>query len=193
MNEGIHADVAEDGDILEWLHEQGKQRDREVAQFDVAPTLRLVRAVRDLAAREVDAGNFWAALTPTEQADLVAAAQKETFPAGTALMREGERADSVMVVLDGRTVVSIQQEGQERVITERGPGDIVGERGTAPGGVRSATVVAIEPVLALAMTTEDFAVFASEHPDLPDIVKQQVYDRVTGPPDPSGSEPRQPA
>ncbi len=109
--------------------------------------------------------------------------QKRTFPAGTALMREGERADGVMVILDGRTKVCTQERGRERVIAERVPGDFVGERGTAPGGVRSATVIAIEPVLALVITTEDFADFASEHPPLPDIVKQQVYDRVTGPPD----------
>jgi CRP-like cAMP-binding protein len=192
MSKGTYTGVAEDGDILESLHGQGKQRDQEVPQFDVAQTLRLVRAVRHLAALDAEAANFWAALTPTEQADLVVAAKKRTFPAGTALMGEGERADSVMVILDGRTRVCIREEGREWVIAERGPGDIVGEGGTAPGGVRSATVVAIEPVLALVMTTEDFAVFESEHPDLPDVVKQQVYDRVTGLPDPPGEKPRRP-
>jgi CRP-like cAMP-binding protein len=63
---------------------------------------------------------------------------------------------------------------------------VVGERGTAPDDVRSATVIAIEPVLAPVMTTEDFAAFAGEHADLPDIVKQQSYDRPTGRTDPPG-------
>ena len=186
MSNGTHPDAADHGDILDRMHTQGRRRDERVPEFDIGKTLRLVRAVRDLTMRGADPPTFWTALTTAEKGDLVSTAQKRTFPAGTALMREGERADSVMVILDGQTKVCIQERGRERVIAERMPGDFVGERGTAPGGVRSATVIAIEPVLALVITTEDFAVFASEHPELPDIVKQQVYDRVTGPPDPPG-------
>jgi hypothetical protein len=178
MSKGISADEAGHGDILDWLHRQGKQRDENVPEFDVEKTLRLVRAARDASTRDAEAANFWNVLTPAEQGDLVAAARRRTFPAGTALMREGEHADCVMVILDGRTKVILEENGGERVIAERGPGDVVGERGTAPGGVRSATVIAIEPVLTLVVTTADFAVFADEHPDLPDIVKQQSYDRL---------------
>jgi CRP-like cAMP-binding protein len=48
-------------------------------------------------------------------------------------MREGERAGEVFVILDGWTKVSLDEQGQERVMAERGPGDLVGERGTVPG------------------------------------------------------------
>jgi CRP-like cAMP-binding protein len=184
MNEEISTDAAGHLNILDWMHTQGKRHGERVPEFDVEKTVRLVRAVRDLSTRDADTRNFWTALTPSEQDDLILAAQKRTFPAGTPLMREGEEAESVMVILDGRTKVCVQQGDRERVIAERFPGDSVGEHGAAPGGVRSATVIATEPVLALVMTTEDFALFAGKHPDLPDIVKQQSYDRVTDPPDP---------
>jgi CRP-like cAMP-binding protein len=186
MSKGISADAAGQGGILDWMHSQGKQRAERIPDFDAAQTLRLLRAARDISARDAGPTNFWAALTPTEQGDLISAARKRAFPAGTVLMHEGEPAENVMVILDGRTKVCIHESGRERVIAERGPGDIVGEGGRAPRGIRSATVIAIEPVLALIMTTEDFVVFAEEHPDLPDIVKQHVYARLTGWPDPPG-------
>lgn len=186
MNKGISADAAGQGGILDWMHSQGKQRGERIPEFDAAQTLRLLRAVRDISARDADPTNFWTALTATEQGDLISAAQKRAFQASTVLMHEGEPAENVMVILDGRTQVCVHESGRKRVIAERGPGDIVGERGGAPSGARSATVIAIEPVLALVMTTEDFVVFAEEHPDLPDIVKKQVYDRLTGWPDPPG-------
>jgi CRP-like cAMP-binding protein len=177
MSKAISANPADHGDILDWMHAQGKRRDERVPEFDAERALRLVRAVRDIGARDADPVNFWAALTPTEQGDLVSAAQKRAFQADAALMREGEPADNVMVILDGRTKICVRERGRERVIAERGPGDVVGERGTAHGDVRSASVLAIEPVLALVMTTEEFTVFADEHPNLQDIVKQQFYDR----------------
>jgi hypothetical protein len=193
MNSGISADGSGHGDVLDWLHEQGRRRDEGVPEIDVERTLRLVRAVRDLGARVADAVTFWAALSPAEQGDIVSAAHKQTFPAGSALMREGEQADTVMVILEGRTEVSVGESGRPRVLAQRGPGDLVGERGAPPGGVRSATVTAVEAVLALVVKTEDFAAIISKHPDVPDIVKQQVYDRLTdgdGPSGPAGSEAR---
>jgi hypothetical protein len=173
------------GDILDWLHDQARRRRDEMPEFDAEETLRLLRAIRAAGARD-DAGTFWTALSRADWADIVSASRKRAFPAGTVLMREGQPADTVMVVLDGRVQVSVRERGRDRVIAERGPGDLVGEHGAAPGGVRSATVTAVEPVLALVMRTEDFTAFINDHPDLPDVVKRQVYDRHTdrrpGPP-----------
>ena len=177
MSKEISANAAGHGDILDWMHGEGKRRGESVPEFDVEQTLRLVRAVRAVSARDAAAPNFWTALTPAEQADLVSAAEKQTFQAGTALMQEGERADSVMVILDGRTEVWVREDGRERVVAERGSGDFVGESGRAPSGVRSATVIAIEPVLALVMKTEDYAAFVVEHFGVPDVVKRHVKDR----------------
>jgi CRP-like cAMP-binding protein len=51
---------------------------------------------------------------------------------------------------------------------------------SGPGGLRSATVIAAEAVLALVISTDDFAAIISEHPSMHDIVKMQAYDRRTG-------------
>jgi CRP-like cAMP-binding protein len=165
-----------DGETLDWLHEQGRRRDERVPELDVETTLDVVRAWEHAAA-EADAYrvNFWQALSPTEQAAFASAAREQVFPAGAALMREGEPADDVIVILDGWTKVCVRE--QDQVIAERGPGQLVGERGTAPGRVRSASVIALETVRALVMSTADFAAFVAEHPNVPDLVDKQVYDR----------------
>jgi hypothetical protein len=180
MKKGMPTGEPWGGDVLDWLYEHGKRPDEKVPEFDVEKTLRLVRAVREIGAREPDPTNFWSLLGHAERGDLVSAASKHAFPRGVALMRKGEQAGHVMIILDGWTKVLVNAGGRERVIARRGPGDLIGEHGVAPGGLRSATVIAVEAVLVLVISTEDFAGIISEHPSMNDIVKMQAYDRRTG-------------
>jgi CRP-like cAMP-binding protein len=98
-------------------------------------------------------------------------------------MREGEQAAAVMVLRSGWTKVVLDEDGQERVIAERGPGDLVGEGGTEPGNVRNASVIALGPVQVLVMTTASYAAFIDEFPNVPDLVKRQTHERRTGRPE----------
>jgi CRP-like cAMP-binding protein len=172
MSRGTRPDEAGRADILDWLHEQGKRRDARVPEFDAEKTLRLVRAVRD-----ADTRNFWSALTPTEREAFTSVAHEQNFRKGAALMREGEPSNDVMVILDGQTKVIVDDGGRDRIIARRGPGDLVGESGAAPGNVRSATVVALGMVRTLVMTTEDYAAFVGEHFGVSDILKRHVKGR----------------
>lgn len=125
------------------------------------------------------AGSFWAALGPAEQRDFRAVAQSRTFAAGATLMREGEPADHVIVVLSGRTKICVHEDGRELLLTERGPGELIGERAALEVSVRSATVVALDTVEALVVTTKRFADFVSSHPWVLGRVEGQVYARLT--------------
>jgi CRP-like cAMP-binding protein len=178
MSHGRSADGTSQPDVLDWLYEEGRQRATRVPEFDVERTLSRARAALD-----AGAVSFWTVLNPAERAAFEATAQERTFPAGTALMREGERAGEVMVILDGWTKICVDEEGREAVVAERGPGDLVGEQGTAPGNVRSASVIALGAVRALVMTTAQYTAFTGEHPGLPDVVKRHTYDRLIGRPD----------
>ena len=102
-------------------------------------------------------------------------------------MTEGERADHVIVILGGRAKVSVYENGRERVLAVRGLGQLVGERAIFQASVRSATVTALEMVWALAVRSEDFAVFVRDHPRVLDIVHDQIYDRLTEKPTAYGS------
>jgi hypothetical protein len=94
-------------------------------------------------------------------------------------MQEGEQADHVIVILGGRTKICVNENGRERVLAERGPGQLVGERGALQVSVRSASVIALETVRALVARTWDFAAFISAHPKVLDIVESQLNDRLT--------------
>ena len=66
--------------------------------------------------------------------------------AGDALVRQGEDADSLFVILEGRLAVVLEREGeQEQQVSELGAGNVVGEIALIAGGKRSATVRAAEP------------------------------------------------
>jgi hypothetical protein len=131
--------------------------------------------------------NFWDSLTPAERQAFTAVAHERTFARGATIMQEGEQANYVMVIRAGWTQIAVKESGGVRIIAERGPGQLVGERGALRVNVRSATVIALEMVHALVMRTEDFASFISAHPRVLEVVEGQIYDRLTE--DLTGYEP----
>ena len=122
---------------------------------------------------------FWEALDDAEREALRAIASWETYAAGTRLMAEGEQADHVIVILGGRAKISVDEDGRERVLAVRDRGQLVGERAAFAVRVRSATVTALEMVWALAVRSEDFAVFLRSHPRVLGILDSQIYRRLT--------------
>jgi CRP-like cAMP-binding protein len=55
--------------------------------------------------------------------------------------------------------------GREVVLAFRGPGELIGEQSAVDGSPRSATIVAVEPVEALAFTQAAFRRFLLDHPE----------------------------
>lgn len=69
------------------------------------------------------------------------------FAAGTALVRQGQPAVSAFVLESGSAeVMTVLPGGGELSVAMLGPGAVLGETALLEGGVRSATVVAREPV-----------------------------------------------
>ena len=126
-----------------------------------------------------EALGFWGALNPAERHAFRSLARERTFASGAALMREGEPADHVIVILSGRTTISVQDNGRERIIAERGLGQLVGEQSALQVSVGSATVVASETVRALVMRADDFANFIRAHSATLGIIEGQIYRRLS--------------
>lgn len=126
---------------------------------------------------------FWDVLDPTEREMLRSVASTRQFAAGAPIMEQGEPADYVLVILAGRASVRFNENGKERVIADRGPGQLIGERAALGVSVRSATVVALDTIWALAVQTEDFAAFVSANPRILAFVQDQRRDRGTDEPD----------
>jgi len=158
---------------------------RQTPEEPPAPSVQFYRlpqqrqAISPLSRQQNPADSFWDALDPTEREALRSVASWRTFAAGARIMEEGERADHVMVILGGRVKVCVDDNGSERMLAERGLGQLVGERGALTVSVRSATVIAVDMIWALVVQTKDFAAFISAHPRALDIVQGQLYQRST--------------
>lgn len=122
--------------------------------------------------------SFWEALTAAQREAFTAVARERTFAAGAALMDEGEQGGHVVVIRRGWAKICVHDKGNERVIAERGPGQLVGERSALRVSIRSASVVALEKISALVMTTSEFADFIAAHQSVLQIVENQVYGRL---------------
>jgi CRP/FNR family transcriptional regulator, cyclic AMP receptor protein len=88
-----------------------------------------------------------------------------SFSQGTALFHEHEESDRVMFVLSGRVkIASASDDGRERVLAFRGPGEVLGELSAIDGRPRSASVIAVDPVQALVLPAGDFRLFLERSP-----------------------------
>jgi CRP/FNR family transcriptional regulator, cyclic AMP receptor protein len=108
---------------------------------------------------------FWGQLSQPEQAALRALGQVTAFRAGESICVEGEQATDVLVLTAGWVkVLSVSRGHREMILALRGNGEIVGELAGNSEGYRTATVVAVDPVSALAVTHDTFSRFLDSHP-----------------------------
>lgn len=122
--------------------------------------------------------NFWYSLGQDQRQAFLAVASRQLFDAGERLMREGDHGDHVAVITSGLTEVRVREDGAERVVAQRGPGQLIGERAALKVSRRSATVVAVVPVRALLVRTADFETFISAYPEVLDLIEEQIFTRM---------------
>ena len=122
--------------------------------------------------------NFWDSLTADQKRAFRAKAHERVFAAGARLMQEGGHGDHVAVIRSGLTEIRVCENGTERVVAVRGPGQLIGERAALEVNPRSATVVALQTVVALVVSTADFAAFISTYPAVLKLVENQIFTRM---------------
>lgn len=87
------------------------------------------------------------------------------YPAQAILINEGEHADTLFIILSGRVkVYSSSAAGKEVVLAVHGAGEYVGEL-ALDGGVRSASVMTLEPCTCSVVSGADLRQFIALHPD----------------------------
>jgi CRP/FNR family cyclic AMP-dependent transcriptional regulator len=118
-----------------------------------------------VAARQFARQSFLESLLDPDRRALLEAGRRRTWAAGDVLMRDGERADSAIVLLAGLAKVhKTTAEGVDVVLGLSGPGDLLGEISAVREAVRSATVTALEEIQAVVLPVPDLRGFLSQHP-----------------------------
>ena len=138
-------------------------------------------------------------LSDTLLREIAATGGIKRYPANVVLINEGDTADTLFIILSGRVKVHAGNDsGKEVILNEHGPGEYVGEV-PLDGGVRSASVMTLEPTTCALVTGANLREFIATHPDfalhlirnlilrlrtLTDSVKSlaldDVYGRVVG-------------
>lgn len=125
----------------------------------------------------------WEILDQLDTADrdrVLAAAVRKTFRRATSIVRQGEHGDSLHLIAIGRAAVQVSTpDGDVVTIAVIGPGEHFGEQAlVGEGGVRIATVVALETVETVALRRVDFQRLRAQHPAIDDVLIRALSDRV---------------
>src|SRR3989475_4236061 len=96
--------------------------------------------------------------------DFAQRAVTRTFPKNTGVVREGDRTDSLYIIVAGKVKIYVSDEGKEIVLNESGPGEYFGEM-VLDEGPRSASVMTLEPTQFLVVPKEDFREFVKKNPE----------------------------
>jgi CRP/FNR family cyclic AMP-dependent transcriptional regulator len=116
-------------------------------------------------ADSLKAVSLFSALSPQEIAALADAAIVRTYPKNTIVVTEGERSDSLYVILSGRVKVFLSDEhGKDLVINVEGPGEYFGEL-ALDEGPRSASVATLESCKMAVIANEVLRGFLASHPE----------------------------
>lgn len=88
-----------------------------------------------------------------------------TFPKNTVVVTEGDRTDSLYIIVSGRVKIYASDEnGKEIVLNHAGPGEYFGEL-VLDEGPRAASVMTLEPTRFLIVPKDDFREFVTRSPE----------------------------
>jgi CRP-like cAMP-binding protein len=122
---------------------------------------------------------FMDSLTAAESAALESRGIKRTYARGHALFHEQGSAERVLVLQSGFVKLSrLSEEGREVILAIRGPGDLLGEQSALDGHPRSATAVALDPVAAIVMSSDEFVRLLEKEPRVALVVLRMMSHRL---------------
>ncbi|HJY77029.1 MAG TPA: Crp/Fnr family transcriptional regulator [Burkholderiales bacterium] len=114
-------------------------------------------------------------------AELKALSQRaimRAFAKNAVVVSEGDRADSLYIVLSGRVRVYVSDDqGKEVFLSEAGKGEYFGEM-ALDEGPRSASVITLEPTRFLVVPKDDFAAFLAQSPEFALHLVRKLIRRV---------------
>lgn len=117
-------------------------------------------------------------LTAQERSDLVKHAKIQEVPAGTTILRRGDKGDAAYFILNGKVVAGLTSEGGDyRSLETMLAGDLFGEIAALTGAARSADVVATEGSTVMQVPAETLRGLMSK-PALSTIVLAKMSERI---------------
>lgn len=112
-------------------------------------------------------GSLVAYLAAGDREHLLGGGVRRAFAADELLIREGDPADFVHVIVTGWVRVStVLPDGRELVYALRGPGDVLGDLAALHGWERTASVRSLEPTAVAQLTAAQFQSCLRNRPEI---------------------------
>ncbi len=135
--------------FLPGLGQPAKQWKQVIQLLRTAPTAPGLSAPRAMNMGDLNALSMrFSALGTLSDADrrlLVNTGKVYDAPAGTTIVRFGDKSDAAYIILSGQTVAGVEQDGETRWLETMGVGDFFGEIAALSGQPRTANVIARVP------------------------------------------------
>jgi CRP-like cAMP-binding protein len=120
-----------------------------------------------------------AKLTAPDLRALASRGKVRRYLRGATLFREGDRGDSLHVVIEGAVRITVgSPRGEEATVALLGPGEFVGDLALLDGLPRSANALALEATKTLVVTRDDFRRWLSERPKASLALLEALSQRV---------------
>jgi len=134
------------------------------------------RSVEPQALRRV---RILAGLTDEQKERFAQFAELVEVPEGTRVVRQGERDDTLYLVLEGEMSVRVQVMGAEALLTTLGVGECFGDLALLDKGPRSADVVALRDSLLVRVSSAAFERLSKEAADVATSVLRALDTTLT--------------
>jgi CRP/FNR family cyclic AMP-dependent transcriptional regulator len=117
-------------------------------------------------------------LTDQERQAIANMATTRSLPANSIVVNEGDHTDSMYVILSGKVKIFLNDEdGKEVTLGIEGPGDYFGEM-VLDGGLRSASVMALEPSQFSIIQKHDLEKYLQQNPAVSLGIIRQLIGRI---------------
>jgi len=110
--------------------------------------------------------------------EVFAAADERSFQAGDVMIRQGDSADGLLILLEGTAHARLRRQDGDQWLGSFKSGDLAGEMALVTREARSADVIADSPVRALLVPTAAFDRLAVRHLELGLVLTNLVADRL---------------
>lgn len=146
-----------------------------------APSAPAARALRPATVADIDALalRFGAlgTLSAADRQQLASHARVLEAPAGSTIVRLGEKSDAAFFVMRGRAVAGVQESAGTRWLETMGEGDFFGEIAALSGQPRTANVIAEETTTLLQVPAPTLRHLMT-YPSISQIVRAKFYERL---------------
>lgn len=110
--------------------------------------------------------------------ELASRGQTRSFPKNAVIINEGDRGDTLYVILSGKVKVYVSDDdGREMILDTHDAGEYVGEM-SLDGRPRSASVMTLEPTTCAVLSRDELRAAIARNPDIALAIIEKLIERA---------------